>query len=89
MNCYYVGYFDASALEYGEIRETRFPDEERHIFSSKKKAREYVEKALTYYKEGGATIVKDDHNPNDPNECWWVTNGDEKLYIVIECTFIQ
>lgn len=90
MNSYYVGYFDASALEYGDICEIRYPDEERHIFSTKKKAREYVESVLASYKKDGMEIVKDDHNPDDPDECWWITNKEgEQFYIVLECTYIQ
>ena len=90
MNCYYVGYFDASALEDGCIREIRDYDEERHIFSSKKKARAYVESLLNTHKEEGMKVVKDDHNPNDPDECWWVTNKEgERFYITLECTYIK
>lgn len=91
MNCYYVGYFDASALADGDIREIRLPDEERHIFSSKKKAREYVNSVLNTYKEEGMDVEKmPPTTPDDHDECWWITNGGgEQFYITLECTYIQ
>lgn len=91
MNCYYVGYFDASALEDGNICEIRYPDEERHIFSSKKKAREYVESVLSSYKKEWMRVEKmSPTTPEDHDECWLVTNKEgEQFYITLECTYIQ
>lgn len=90
MNCYYVGYFDTKALADGEIREIRYLDEPRHIFSSKKKAMAYVNAILNSYKEEGAIVEKDTYNPDDPNECWFVTRGRwDEWYITLECVNIQ
>ena len=85
---YYVGAFETKALENGEIREIRNQDEQRHIFSSKERAERFVYAWLSMWERDGATIVKDDHNPDDPDECWWITNGDDAWYVVIECTFV-
>lgn len=86
---YYVGAFETKALENGEIREIRLPDEPRHIFSSKAKAERFVEAILSISEREGAKIEKDTHNPDDPDECWFLTNGENEWYIVLECTTIK